>query len=261
MVQSRLGIAAIAAILALTPRGVEERAAALDLPRPHDRPMRKAGPRGWSIDDVRRFVALWIENVATKSIAGAIGRSTGSLYYKRKWLGLESRKRSDLRERSLEACAATPIFWLSTPLVDIVSNVKKKRPKSQIHWTEQLSLRCSHLAFAGLSNKAVAARLSAETGLTLTDQAVADQLSRLMAFRKGSRPALPDIGDGEIEIRAADHIARWELQWRRCVETRKEFWYSRVRGGARHTRREFNFRQKFAPHRQARECAAHFGIA
>ncbi len=267
MAHRGLGVAAIAAFLGLTPQAVEERAAALDLPPPHDRPMRKPGPRGWSIDDVRRFIALWIENVATKSIAAAIGRSKGSLYYKRKWLGLEPRKLSELRERSVEACAATRIFWLPAPVADVIAGPIKNlpstlqpRPKQQDKWNPERSKRCSYLAFAGLSNAAAAARMSAEFGIEFSEKAVADQLSRVQAIRDRSIRALPDIGDDEIESRAAAHIALWALQWRKCEGTNHYFWYSRLRGGPRNTCREFQ-RRKFRNKRQERECAARFGIA
>ncbi len=256
----------------MTPEAVDERAAALDLPRPHDRPMRKSGPRGWSIADVQRFIALWLDNAATKSIAASIARSTGSLYYKRKWLGLESRTRSELRQRSLEECAATPLLWTPLPAVDTIAAPTEERavglqerPKREERWNSDRSKRCSSLAFAGLSNGAIAARMTLEFGLesgvAFTAKAIADQLCRLQVFRDRSTRSVEFIADDEIEPRAEAFIAVWGMQWRKCDGTTRNFWYSRARGGPRNTCRAFQMRQKYAGQRQDRECTARFGGA
>jgi len=267
MARSGLGIAAISEILALTPDAVVERAAALALPRPHDRPMRKPGSRGWAIDDVRRLIALWTGDVATKSIAATIGRSKGSIYYKRRSLGLEARKRSDLRERSVEACSATSLFWLPKAVGEPVAEPNReravrlqKRPKRERKWDPERSKRCSNLAFAGLSNAAIAARMSAEYGVQFSAKAVADRLSRLQAFRDRSTPSVDVLPEIEIEARAAAHIARWGMQWRTCEGTGHNFWYSRVIGGPRNTCRAFQ-RKKYSNKRGERECAAHYSLA
>ncbi|MCW2318903.1 hypothetical protein M2322_004472 [Rhodoblastus acidophilus] len=260
----------LAELFGLPREAVEQRAATLGLPRPLDRPVRNAGPRGWTIETLRQFITLWCDNVATRSIAVAIGRSKGSLYAKRKRLGLEPRNRRDLEERSPEACAATPMSWLPRPLIDVVvkpiqllAEALKKHPdpKSdparQDRWTPERSKSCSFLAFAGLSNTAIANRMMAESGMPFTPQAVADRLSRLQAFRERAK-TLDALPEDEIMARANAFIARWGMQWRICEGTGHHFWYSRVKGGPRTTCREFQ-RQKYRKQRQEREYAAHFG--
>ncbi|PPQ33253.1 hypothetical protein CCR94_02300 [Rhodoblastus sphagnicola] len=231
--------------------------------------MRKLGPRGWTIEDMRRFITLWIENVSTRCIVAAIGRSNGSLYSKRKRLGLEPRRRGELQERSPEACAATPVSWLPKPLIDAVKKPLRRiagmlqnepKAKPEDRWTPERGKYCSYLAFAGLSNSAIAIRLTQETGISFSPKAVADQLSRMMAFRDRTKKAVETLPEEEIIPRAESFIALWLLQWRICEGTGHHFWYSRVRGGPRKTCREF-WRAKFAKKRQERDCAAHFVVA
>ena len=166
---------------------------------------------------MRQLITLWCDNVATSSIAVAIGRTKSSLYAKRRRLGLESRKRGDLRERSPEECAATPMSWMPKPLRDIVTApfraiaalLPKKSSPREKKWTPELSLRCSHLAFAGVSNASIAARLTAETGIGFSSKAVADQLSRIQAFRDRQKQPIRVLTEDEIKERAESHIDLW----------------------------------------------------
>jgi len=265
----------LAELFGLPREAVEQRAAALGLPRPLDRPLRNAGPHGWTIETLRQFITLWCDNVATRSIAAAIGRSKNSLYAKRKRLGLEPRNRRDLEERSPEACAATPMSWLPHTLLNAVAKpiqrlaaalqkLPERDPEPKLdsarrdRWTPERSKYCSHLAFAGLNNAAIASRLTADFSMPFTPQAVADRLSRMQAFREHAK-TLDALPEDEIMARANAFIARWGMQWRICEGTGHHFWYSRVKGGPRTTCREFQ-RQKYCKQRQEREYAARLGV-
>lgn len=66
----------------------------LDLPTPHDRPLRRPGGRKpWSFADTTLFVVLWMAGWHAESLGERFGRSAGSARYKARHLGLPRRDR------------------------------------------------------------------------------------------------------------------------------------------------------------------------
>ncbi len=66
----------------------------LDLPTPHDRPLRKPGGRNpWTFADTTLFVLLWMAGWHVESLGECFGRSAGSARYKARHLGLPRRDR------------------------------------------------------------------------------------------------------------------------------------------------------------------------
>jgi len=66
----------------------------LDLPTPHDRPLRRPGGRNpWSFADTTLFVVLWMAGWHAESLGERFGRSAGSARYKARHLGLPRRDR------------------------------------------------------------------------------------------------------------------------------------------------------------------------
>ncbi len=66
----------------------------LDLPMPHDRPLRKPGGRNpWSFADTTLFIVLWMAGWHAESLGQRFGRSAGSARYKARHLGLPRRDR------------------------------------------------------------------------------------------------------------------------------------------------------------------------
>jgi hypothetical protein len=257
MANAGLGGISIAELLGLTIEEVSERASALGAPKPHDRPARKLGPRGWSTGEVRLFIAVWIDNVATKSIATTIGRSAGAIYAKRRRLGLESRQRSETRERSIEACVATPLPW-ETAAVASAPERSEKTPRMK--WTEATEVRCAMLALAGLNNKAVAKQLTIELGSEVTEHAVKSKVNRLQIVRD-RKDMMTEYVEELIEPRANARMKALRMQLRKCDGLNRLFFYSPVLGGTRTTCREFSQGARFSGRRQERECAAHILMA
>ena len=106
MVAAGLGIEAILLYLDLTRTEILERLAALGLPVPHSRPVRKGGKHAWTGEDVRRLIELWLSGVRIRGIAAVLGRSPGAIYSKRRRLGLPRRPQKgqvDLSNLEIEA--------------------------------------------------------------------------------------------------------------------------------------------------------------
>ncbi len=88
------GIEAICLTLGLTRAELDDRLVALDLPTPHDRPLRKAGGRHpWSLIDIHRLIPWWLEGLHAESIGERLGRSTAGVRSKAHRLGLPRRDR------------------------------------------------------------------------------------------------------------------------------------------------------------------------
>jgi len=66
----------------------------LDLPTPHDRPLRKPGGRNpWTFADTTLFIVLWMAGWHAESLGERFGRSPGGARYKARHLGLPRRDR------------------------------------------------------------------------------------------------------------------------------------------------------------------------
>ena len=111
-------VAALSLYLGLKESEVRERVAALDLPAAPEKPLRRpVSANPWSVEEVRRLIALWLDNVSVTSIAGALGRTPSSIRGKRRWLGLGARVRKELADRPVAQCRATALPW--KPTLDI----------------------------------------------------------------------------------------------------------------------------------------------
>ena len=259
MAHAGLGSSVIAEVLGIEIGEVAQRAVKLGAPQPHDRPTRKPGPRGWSNDEVRLFIALWLDDVATKSIGAAIERSRGGLYAKRRRLGLDSRPRSASKERSAEACLATPLPWMASRAEEQAGSPIESKGRDRF-WNETTEMRCAMLALAGLNNAAVAKQLTIEFGREVSEGAVRSKVTRLQIVRD-RKDMMPEYVAELIEPRANARIKALRWQARRCEELNRLFWYSPTLGGTRSTCREFNKSQRFNKRRQERQYAAQMTMA
>ena len=111
-------VAALSFYLGLDEPEIRNRAAALALPAAPEKPLRRpVSANPWSVEEVRRLITLWLDNVSVMSIAGALGRTPSSIRGKRRWLGLGARVRKELADRPIAQCRATPLPW--KPTLDI----------------------------------------------------------------------------------------------------------------------------------------------
>jgi len=94
MVARGHGIDALCLYLHLARTTLLEALVELDLPTPHDRPLRRPGGRNpWSFADTTLFIVLWMAGWHTESLGERFGRSAGSARYKARHLGLPRRDR------------------------------------------------------------------------------------------------------------------------------------------------------------------------
>jgi hypothetical protein len=264
-------VAALSLYLGLKESEVRERVAALELPAAAEKPLRRpVSANPWSVEEVRRLIALWLDNVSVASIAGALGRTPSSIRGKRRWLGLGGRVRKDLADRPVAQCRATPLPW--KPALNIKpilcrlwaprigkGTVAAARPEtvSEVRWElgrdPQKDDRFSTLGFAGLSAATIAKRMLMEFGVYLTEGAVNSRMTRLQIAR--DRFDIIDAFDEEtVQRRAAEAKRRVGATLRQCAELHRSFWWRRALGGARTTCREFETSKRYAPRRAERSC-------
>ena len=94
MVARGHGIDALSLYLGLARTALLDLIVELDLPTPHDRPLRKPGGRNpWTFADATLFIALWMAGWHAESLGERFRRSPGSAHYKARHLGLPRRDR------------------------------------------------------------------------------------------------------------------------------------------------------------------------
>ena len=214
-------VAALSLYLGLKESEVRERVAALKLPAAAEKPLRRpVSANPWSVEEVRRLIALWLDNVSVTSIAGALGRTPSSIRGKRRWLGLGVRVRTDLADRPVAQCRATALPWKPTlnikPILCRLWAPKigkgaavAARPEAvpEVRWElgrdAQKDDRFSTLGFAGLSAAAIAKRMLMEFGVYMTEGAVNSRMTRLQIAR--DRFDIIDVFDeAAVQRRAAE---------------------------------------------------------
>ena len=94
MVAKGHGIEFLCLCLGLARTALLDLVVQLDLPTPHDRPLRKPGGRNpWSFGDTALFIVLWMAGWRAESLGVRFGRSRSSVWAKARQLGLPSRDR------------------------------------------------------------------------------------------------------------------------------------------------------------------------
>lgn len=94
MVARGLGIDDLCLYLGLARTALLRLVVDLDLPTPHDRPVRKPGGRNpWSFADTALFIVLWMADWHVESLGERFRRSKGSIWSKARRLGLPRRDR------------------------------------------------------------------------------------------------------------------------------------------------------------------------
>ena len=200
------GREACAAFLGLADAALMARVVSLGLPTPADRPWRPAaGPKAWSLLDIRRLVDLWCRNLPGSRIGALLGRSEGAVHGKARWLGLFKRPRSALL-RDL------PLF----PALDVPAPAKPKR--REFGWTIEAEDRLAERWFACQSHRGIARDLG------LSPTTVASKAHRLQL---PCRAGLTLHDDYSPERRAA--FAHLFAGWTRrlCNIRKRPFWTNR----------------------------------
>ena len=97
MVAAGHGIEAICLYLDLSRAALDDHLVRLGLRTPHDRPLRKLGPRGWSEIDTRRLIAWRVCGIHPETIGQRLGRSANAVRAKARRLGLPRPDRKSLQ--------------------------------------------------------------------------------------------------------------------------------------------------------------------
>ena len=97
MVAAGQGIHAICLYLGLTRAVLDEHLVRLGLRTPHERPLRRPGPRGWSVLDTIRLIAWRVAGIHPEAIAERLGRSANAVRAKARRLGLPRPDRKALQ--------------------------------------------------------------------------------------------------------------------------------------------------------------------
>jgi hypothetical protein len=264
-------VAALSFYLGLREADVRKRIAALGLPQaPEGRLRRSPSKHPWTVDEVRRLITLWLDNVSVGSIAATLGRSTSSVQSKRRWLGLGVRERNEVADRKPAECQAVRLPWKPTLNVSEIAlwmrtpGVGAPPAAKACRWVlgrdETIDMRFSILAFGGLRSPAIVERLRIELGLELSEKAVDNRISRLQILRE--RAEMVDAFDEElVQRQAADVMRKLGATVRQCCELNRSFWYYRTIGGSRWVCREFLTAKKYASLRVARSSCEVMGMA
>src|SRR5277367_311516 len=264
-------VAELSLYLGLDEPEIRNRVAALELPGAPEKPLRRlVSANPWSVEEVRRLITLWLDNVSVTSIAGALGRTPSSIRGKRRWLGLGARVRSELADRPIAQCRATALPW--RPTLDIkpilcrlwaprigeeAAAFARADAVPEVQWElgrdAQKDDRFSTLGFAGLSAAAIAKRMLMEFGVYLTEGAVNSRMTRLQIAR--DRFDIIEVFDEEaVRRRAAEAKRRVGATLRQCAELHRSFWWRRELCGSRTTCREFKTSKRYASRRAERSC-------
>jgi hypothetical protein len=97
MVAAGQGIHAICLYLGLTRPALDEHLVRLGLRTPHERALRKPGPRGWSVLDTIRLIAWRLAGIHPDTIALRLGRSANAVRAKARRLGIPRPDRKALQ--------------------------------------------------------------------------------------------------------------------------------------------------------------------
>jgi hypothetical protein len=263
------GVAALSLYLGVQKSEIRERVATLNLPAAAEKPLRRpmsANP--WSVEEVRRLITLWLDNVSVRSIAGALCRSPSSIHGKRRWLGLGVRMRKHLADRPVAQCRATALPWKPTlDIKPILSRLWAPRigkaaaaltlpeAASEVRWElgrdAQKDDRFSTLGFAGLSAALIAKRMLMEFGVYLTEGAVNSRMSRLQIARDRC-DIIDHFDEAAVQRRAAEAKRRVGATLRQCAELHRSFWWCKEFNGNRTTCREFETSPRYAARRAER---------
>jgi hypothetical protein len=276
------GVAALSLYLGIGEAKVRDRARELGLPQPQEKKLRRVvAANPWSVENVRRLIALWLDNAAAGSIGETLGRSSSSIHNKRRWLGLGVRNRKEVARRPVVECARVPLPW--RPILDVsISEIlpgalgtdqSRSAPdanppigvdfREPVEWElgrdREKDERFSVLGFAGLRSEGIAERMQIEFGVRLTKKAVDNRISRLQILR--DRHDLMDHYDALIvEQRASKAKAHFGATLRQCQELHRSFWWCRKIGGALNTCREFQT-AKFRSRRSERSSRSVMAMA
>jgi len=122
MVAAGQGIDALCLFLSLSREALDDTLVRLGLRTPHDRPLRKPGPRGWPVTDVIRLIYWRATGVHPEDIGRCLSRSANAVRSKCRRLGIPTPDRKALRRvdpaslRDPPALGLAGVCWPGVPV-------------------------------------------------------------------------------------------------------------------------------------------------
>jgi hypothetical protein len=212
------GLEALSIFLRLDRQEVLELVVSLDLPNPHNRPMRATrGPKAWVASDYFHFIQCWTAGWHAASIGDRFGRSAGAIWSKARWLGLRRRDRKSLfRPPPITAPGQTgeltepdtrveekPCRFAVTATGERLS-IRQKVNRNEIFWTSELDAELANRYWANQHYEAIAK----EWGVTA--RTIASRAYRI-ELPKRERAKLVEHYDPSVitaNIAAANYVHR-----------------------------------------------------
>jgi hypothetical protein len=183
MLRQGHSIEALCFFLTLTRDALFDLVVQLDLPTPHERPLRRSGRiRAWGQKDFEILLDGWLNNWSAAYIGDRLGRSRGSIWYQARRLGLPKRERRSLHwpEQAIpEPVVASetgltkrrlPERWLVKG-TDKVLLLTSKRNGLEVDWAANFEayVDIAWRAFSGQRISRIAADYGVSSG-TITSQ-------------------------------------------------------------------------------------------
>lgn len=223
------GMDAISAFLQVDREEVLDWVVGLDLPTPHDRPLRRsAGPKAWATGDYFRFIESWVKGWNAASIGEQFGRSAGAIWSKARWLGLPRRDRRAVFRPAAEILRGTqpnsiiavrPERCVTTAAGERLP-IKKIIKRGHVFWTPELDAELANRYWANQHYGAIAA----EWGLSA--RTIASRACRLELPRR-ERSKLVEHYDPKL---IAANIAEARYVHRECMSIRGWFFWGQKNG-------------------------------
>jgi len=215
MVSAGLSLEAICLYLGLTRTALDHALVHLELPTPHDRPLRAPGTRGWSALDTMRLIAWRMDAVHPADIGARLGRSVGGVRARCRRIGVPTPARAALR-RHEPSSLAEPSSSVFSRGLEIVGG-------GQLCWTGHPSdgrlhdhdgaPRPAHSSATSLPSVAEETTIHAASA----PPAASTGVSRAVSFPPFPRPASNSAPE---PFRSGGDLA-WvqeHRRWRRCRE-------------------------------------------
>ena len=242
LVERGHGLDAISTFLRVEREEVLDRVIRLDLPTPHDRPMRRSsGAKAWAAGDYFRFIECWISGWHATSIGEQFGRSAGAIWSKARWLGLPQRDRRKVfrAEQGLPAASQTPAIPVLERQPFVITAAGEQLPihkilkRGHVFWTPELDAELANRYWANQHYEAIAA----EWGMSA--RTIASRACRLELPRR-ERGKLVDHYDPAV---IAANIAAARYVHRECLAVSGwKFWAQK--NGPRTSKRGQKLRER-----------------
>ena len=229
LVEKGHGLDAISTFLRVDRETVLDWAVMLDLPTPHDQPMRRsAGSKAWAVSDYFRFIESWVSGWRAASIGEQFGRSAGAIWAKARWLGLPRRDRRNVFRPSADSVHEAQGSTRTSARLELCVTtstgerlpIRKILKRGHVYWTPELDAELANRYWANQHYEAIAA----EWGLSA--RSIASRACRLELPRRERCKLVRHYDPSMIDA----NIAEARYVRRECMFIRGWFFWGQKNG-------------------------------